>query len=113
MRQPRFRETVPPGHRRPATTLRWAGGRSGSAAHGVVSCIGSKGHRLANVHRVLNKDGQTSPAWTPAGEGMPATASDVEGVLSQDGVRITAGRACATIERVAVERASSGRSGIP
>jgi alkylated DNA nucleotide flippase Atl1 len=70
-----------------------AAGRNSSAARGVASWVGSKGHRLENVHRVLNKDGEISPAWTPAGAGLPADASEVAALLSREGVRITGGRA--------------------
>jgi alkylated DNA nucleotide flippase Atl1 len=70
-----------------------AGGRSTSAGQGVASWINANGHRLENVHRVLNRDGEISPAWTPAGEGLPANASEVEELLAREGVRMTGGRA--------------------
>ena len=68
-----------------------AAGRNSSAAQGVASWISSKGHRLQNVHRVLDDNGQISPAWTPAGTGLPANASEVAALLAREGVRITDG----------------------
>ena len=66
-----FLATVPEGHWTSYGDVAVAAGRSSSAAQGVASWIGSKGHRLKNVHRVLNGDGEISAAWTPAGEGLP------------------------------------------
>ena len=80
-----FLETVPPGRWTSYGDVAVAGGRSTGAAQGVVSWIGSKGHLLANVHRVLNQDGEISPAWTPAGEGLPANAREVEALLLSGG----------------------------
>lgn len=88
-----FLATVPEGHWTSYGDVAVAGGRSSSAAQGVASWIVSKGHRLENVHRVLNGDGEISGAWTPAGEGLPANASEVSELLLREGVRITNGRA--------------------
>jgi len=88
-----FLATVPKGHWTSYGDLAVAGGRSSSAAQGVASWINTNGHRLENVHRVLNHGGEISPAWTPAGDGLPANASEVAELLVREGVRITGGRA--------------------
>ena len=76
-----FVATVPPGRWTTYGDVAVAAGRSRSAAQGVASWIGTKGHLLANVHRVLNTDGEIRPAWTPAGDGLPANAREVEDLL--------------------------------
>jgi hypothetical protein len=70
-----------------------AGGRSRSAAQGVVSWIGGTGHFLVNVHRVLNKDGEISPSWTLPAMKLPANAREAEQLLRREAVHVTAGRA--------------------
>jgi alkylated DNA nucleotide flippase Atl1 len=88
-----FLETVPVGRWTTYGDVAIAAGRSSSAAQGVVSWIGANGHRLANVHRVLNVRGEISPAWKPAGPGLPASAAEVKRTLLEEGVRFRDGRA--------------------
>jgi alkylated DNA nucleotide flippase Atl1 len=88
-----FLESVPAGRWTSYGDVAVAAGRGSSAAQGVVSWIGSNGHRLANVHRVLNVDGEISPAWAPAGPGLPANAAEVARKLELEGVRFDRGQA--------------------
>jgi alkylated DNA nucleotide flippase Atl1 len=88
-----FLETVPVGRWTSYGDVAVAGGRASSAAQGVVSWIGAHGDRLANVHRVLNADGEVNAGWKPAGPGLPANATDVEQLLEHEGVRFVDGRA--------------------
>jgi alkylated DNA nucleotide flippase Atl1 len=88
-----FLETVPRGCWTTYGDVAVAAGRGSNAAQGIVSWIGSNGHRVANVHRVLNVNGQVNPAWTPAGPGHPADASEVTDLLRREGVRFTDSRA--------------------
>lgn len=81
-----FVETVPRGHWTSYGDVAMAGGRSSQAAQGVVAWIGSKGHRLNHVYRVLNARGEISPAWTPAGPGLPADAREVREWLEAEGL---------------------------
>ena len=63
-----FLETVPRGRWTSYGDVAVAAGRGSNAAQGVVSWIGSNGHRVANVHRVLNVNGEVNPvvdtSWT-------------------------------------------------
>jgi len=88
-----FLETVPEGRWTSYGDVAVAGGRSSNAARGVVSWIGSNGHRLSHVYRVLNSNGMISPTWTPAGPGLPANATEVQSRLEAEGVRFEDGRA--------------------
>ena len=88
-----FLEAVPPGCWTSYGDVAVAAGRATSAAQGVVSWIGSKGHLLSNVHRVLNAAGQVNPEWTPAGPGLPADAAEVRKVLEAEGLSFQDGRA--------------------
>src|SRR4051794_10540548 len=82
-----FLETVPPGHWTSYGDIAVAAGRSSNAAQAIASWIGSKGHLLSHVYRVLNATGQINPAWTPAGPGLPADARDVRQRLEAEGLR--------------------------
>lgn len=86
-----FLEAMPPGRWTTYGDLAVAGGRSPSAAQGVVSWIRSKGHRLS--YRVLNKRGEISPDWVQAAPGLPATPFEVEARLTGEGVTFESGRA--------------------
>jgi alkylated DNA nucleotide flippase Atl1 len=88
-----FLETVPRGCWTSYGDVAVAAGRGSNAAQGVVSWIGSNGHRVANVHRVLNVNGEVNPGWTPAGPGLPANASEVTELLQREGVRFINSRA--------------------
>src|SRR3954447_18320076 len=88
-----FLETVPRGRWTSYGDVAVAAGRSSLAAHGVVSWIGSRGHELANVHRVLNSRGEINAGWRPAGPGLPANATEVARLLKDESVRFTDGRA--------------------
>jgi alkylated DNA nucleotide flippase Atl1 len=88
-----FLETVPRGRWTSYGDVAVAAGRGSNAAQGVVSWIGSNGHRVANVHRVLNVNGEVNPGWTPAGPDLPADASEVTERLQREGVRFTGSRA--------------------
>ena len=88
-----FLETVPPGHWTSYGDVAIAGGRASNAAQGIVSWIGSNGHRLHAVHRVLNKDGEIDVGWKPAGPGLPANAAEVRKLLESEGLRFSGARA--------------------
>lgn len=88
-----FLETVPAGSWTSYGDVAVAAGRSSLAAQGIVSWIGSKGHVLANVHRVLNVRGEINSAWKPAGPGLPASAAEVESLLLDEGLGFHDGRA--------------------
>lgn len=88
-----FLASVPEGHWTSYGDGAVAGRRSTSAGQAMASWIGSKGHLLGNVHRVLNNVGEISAAWTPAGEGLPLDAGEVAALLLAEGVRFTDGRA--------------------
>ena len=88
-----FLETVPEGRWTSYGDVAVAAGGASNAAQGVAAWIGSKGHLLANVHRVLNSRGEVNPGWTPAGPGLPADAAAVRDVLETEGVRFEDGRA--------------------
>jgi alkylated DNA nucleotide flippase Atl1 len=88
-----FLDTVAAGHWTSYGDLAVAGGRSPGAAQGIVSWIGSRGHELHGVHRVLNTHGEVNPGWTPAGPGLPADAAAVRALLEAEGVRFLGGRA--------------------
>jgi alkylated DNA nucleotide flippase Atl1 len=70
-----------------------AAGRTTSAGQPIASWLGSKGHLVPYVHRVLNDRGEISPAWKPAGPGLPASRAAVEDLLRSEGVRFIDGRA--------------------
>jgi alkylated DNA nucleotide flippase Atl1 len=82
-----FLESVPAGRWTSYGDVAVAAGRASNAAQGVVSWIGSNGHRLAHVYRVLNADGEINAAWTPAGPGLPSSADEVAQLLEREGVR--------------------------
>ncbi len=86
-----FLEAMPLGRWTTYGDLAVAGGRSPSAAQGIVSWIRSKGHPMS--YRVLNKRGEISPEWVQAAPGLPATPSEVEARLSDEGVLFESGRA--------------------
>lgn len=88
-----FLETVPSGHWTSYGDVAVAAGRSSSAAQGIVSWIGSKGHLLSHVYRVLNATGHINAAWTPAGPGLPADAQAVRELLEAEGLRFVNGSA--------------------
>jgi alkylated DNA nucleotide flippase Atl1 len=88
-----FLATVPSGHWTSYGDVAVAAGRSSSAAQGIVSWIGSKGHLLPNVHRVLNVRGEVNSGWTPAGPGLPESAAEVEILLLDEGLALIGGRA--------------------
>ena len=88
-----FLDTVPKGRWTTYGDVAVAAGRGPNAAQGVASWIGSKGHLVANVHRVLNSRGEINPAWAPAGPGLPATAAEVHTLLRSEGVVFRDGRA--------------------
>ena len=88
-----FLETVPEGRWTTYGDVAVAAGRSTNAAQPVAAWLASKGHLVANVHRVLNAAGEISPGWRPAGPGVPATPRDVEERLRKEGVRFVDGRA--------------------
>jgi alkylated DNA nucleotide flippase Atl1 len=91
-----FLATVPAGRWTSYGDVAIAAGRASNAAQGIVSWIGSNGHRVENVHRVLNTNGEINLGWTPAGPGLPADASAVAERLRQEGVRFSGGRADAS-----------------
>jgi len=86
-------EMVPRGRWTTYGDVAVAAGRGSNAAQGIVSWIGSNGHRVANVHRVLNVKGEVNPAWVPAGPGLPANAAAVTELLQGEGVRFDGPRA--------------------
>jgi alkylated DNA nucleotide flippase Atl1 len=88
-----FLETVPEGSWTSYGDVAVAAGRARNAAQGIVSWIGSKGHLVANVHRVLNSEGEINPGWSPAGPGLPSCAADVERLLISEGLEFRNGRA--------------------
>ncbi len=88
-----FLESVPEGHWTSYGDVAVAGGRGSNAAQGIVSWIGSRGHELHAVHRVLNSDGEINPGWKPAGRGLPADAREVRELLESEGLRFSGGRA--------------------
>ena len=88
-----FLASVPEGRWTSYGDVAVAAGRKSSAAQGIVSWIGANGHRVANVHRVLNSLGEVNPGWTPAGPGLPADAAAVVDLLQREGIRFRDGRA--------------------
>jgi alkylated DNA nucleotide flippase Atl1 len=88
-----FLESVPRGHWTSYGDVAVSGGRRSNAAQGVVSWIGSQGHRLSHVYRVLNSRGEINPAWRPAGPGLPADAAEVRQLLETEGLPFLNGRA--------------------
>lgn len=88
-----FLASVPAGRWTSYAEVAVAGGRTPMAAQPIASWIGSKGHLLPRVYRVLNKHGEISPGWTPAGPGLPANAAAVADLLQREGVRFRSGKA--------------------
>lgn len=89
----RFLATIPQGRWTSYGDVAVAAGRSSNAGQPVSAWLGSKGHLVESVHRVLNAEGRVSPAWKPAGPGLPKTAAEVEAKLRDEGVRFDSGRA--------------------
>ena len=88
-----FLESVPRGSWTSYGDVAVAAGRSSLAAQGIVSWIGSKGHLVANVHRVLNSDGEINDGWKASGPGLPASSADVRSLLLAEGVTFHGDRA--------------------
>ena len=88
-----FLDSIPEGRWTSYGDVAVAAGRSSSAGQPVASWLGSKGHRVPSVHRVLNDRGEISPGWKPAGPGVPATRDAVEEKLRSEGVRFVRGSA--------------------
>ena len=88
-----FLESIPTGYWTSYGDVAVAAGRSTSAGQPIASWLGSKGHLVPFVYRVLNDRGEISPAWKPAGPGLPSTRTAVEELLSSEGVRFSDGRA--------------------
>jgi alkylated DNA nucleotide flippase Atl1 len=88
-----FLASIPAGRWTSYGDVAVAAGRSSSAGQPIASWLGSKGHLVPFVHRVLNDRGEISPAWKPAGPGLPATREAVEQLLRSEGVRFSDGRA--------------------
>lgn len=88
-----FLATIPAGRWTSYGDVATAAGRSSSAGQPVASWLGSKGHLVPYVHRVLNSRGEVNPGWKPAGPGLPLTAAAVEELLRAEGVRFASGRA--------------------
>jgi alkylated DNA nucleotide flippase Atl1 len=89
----RFLASIPQGRWTSYGDVAIAAGRASSAGQPISSWLGAKGHLVPNVHRVLNGAGEISPAWKPAGPGVPETPEQVEGLLRAEGVRFVDGRA--------------------
>lgn len=87
-----FLETVPRGGWTSYGDVAVAGGRSSSAA-GRCVVDRQQGTLLSHIYRVLNASGEISPAWTPAGPGLPADAHEVRERLEAEGLRFENGRA--------------------
>ncbi len=65
-------------------------------AQAVGDWLRREGHRVPNVYRVLNVEGQVPDGFKPAGPGVPADDTTVRQILRQEGVKIDArGRASA------------------
>lgn len=88
-----FLATIPVGRWTSYGDVAVAAGRSSNAGQPISSWLGSKGHLVPFVYRVLNDGGEISPGWKPAGPGLPETAQDVEALLREEGVRFVNGRA--------------------
>ena len=88
-----FLDTVPKGRWTSYGDVAVAAGGASNGAQGIASWIGSKGHLVANVHRVLNSRGEINPGWTPAGPGLPSSAKEVEARLISEGLLFRNGRA--------------------
>jgi alkylated DNA nucleotide flippase Atl1 len=88
-----FLATIPEGRWTSYGDVAVAAGRSSRAGQPVASWLGSKGHLVPYVHRVLNDRGEISSGWQPAGPGVPETAGAVEELLRLEGVRFINGRA--------------------
>jgi len=88
-----FLATIPRGRWTSYGDVAVAPGRSSRAGQPVAAWLGSKGHLVPHVHRVLNSRGEISDGWKPAGPGLPATPQAVEELLRAEGVRFPDGRA--------------------
>jgi alkylated DNA nucleotide flippase Atl1 len=91
-----FLATIPRGQWTSYGDVALGAGHSSRAGQPVAAWLGSKGHLVPNVHRVLNSHGEISDGWKPAGPGVPTTPQAVEDLLRSEGVRFNDGRADAS-----------------